>query len=266
MQGSDKIPGALSLRKALLDYLKVERDRRFHFIWVNLGVRLRRPIQKMDLAEQLWLLVSQGLAFTDMQESSHENWMWHLSDLGRKAAESECEFDPHDPEGYLKRLQSKVANLDPSVLMYSREALTAFNSACYLATSVMLGVASEKAFLLLAEAFGGWLPESEGSNLRRKLDNQRASFSDKFDEFRKKAEPRRKEFPEEFAENMSLNIDAVCDLIRVYRNEAGHPTGKRVDRDDAYVNLQMFARYIQKVFGLITFFQTNHTQGQLAEG
>jgi hypothetical protein len=59
---------------------------------------------------------------------------------------------------------------------------------------------------------------------------------------------------------MALTLDSVLDLLRINRNEAGHPTGRKVDRDEAYINLQMFARYLQKLYALRTFFLGSGTQ------
>ena len=55
---------------------------------------------------------------------------------------------------------------------------------------------------------------------------------------------------------MALTLDSVLDLLRIYRNQAGHPTGKHVSRDDAFITLQMFARYLQKLYTLRSFFET----------
>lgn len=54
---------------------------------------------------------------------------------------------------------------------------------------------------------------------------------------------------------MSLTLDSVLDLLRITRNEAGHPTGRVVDRDEAFINLQMFARYLKKLYQLRAFFR-----------
>ena len=53
---------------------------------------------------------------------------------------------------------------------------------------------------------------------------------------------------------MTLNLDAVLDLLRVNPNDAGHPTGRAVDEDEAYVNLAVFARYLVKVMQLRSYF------------
>jgi hypothetical protein len=50
------------------------------------------------------------------------------------------------------------------------------------------------------------------------------------------------------------NLDSVLDVSRIYRNDAGHPTGKRIGRDDAFINLQMVARVLQKLYALKGFF------------
>jgi hypothetical protein len=50
------------------------------------------------------------------------------------------------------------------------------------------------------------------------------------------------------------NLDSVLDVLRIYRNDAGHPTSKRIGRDDAFINLQMVARVLQKLYALKGFF------------
>lgn len=53
---------------------------------------------------------------------------------------------------------------------------------------------------------------------------------------------------------MALTFDAVLDLLRIYRNDSGHPTGKHIDHDTAFINLQMFARYLEKLYQFKAFF------------
>jgi uncharacterized lipoprotein NlpE involved in copper resistance len=40
----------------------------------------------------------------------------------------------------------------------------------------------------------------------------------------------------------------------VYRDQAGHPTGKQIDRGTAFTILQMVPRYLQKMYDLKAFF------------
>jgi hypothetical protein len=89
-------------------------------------------------------LVGDGLVFLDPagQGSGTDNWYWRLSKLGIKAATG-GPWEPRDPEGYLKRLRAHSPAVDAVAVDDVTEALRAFNARCYLATSVMLGVASE---------------------------------------------------------------------------------------------------------------------------
>jgi hypothetical protein len=77
----------------------------------------------------------------------------------------------------------------------------------------------------------------------------------KFSEFRKRIEPKKPDLPNEFSDSMALDLDAVADLLRVSRNDAGHPTGHRIDEASAYINLQLFARYIEKMMKLRRWLQ-----------
>jgi hypothetical protein len=198
--------------------------------------------------EALWGLVADGLVYLDPagQGSGTDNWQWRLSATGIQAI-SGGTWEPRDPEGYLKRLRRHSPKIDPVAIRYLSEALSAFNARCYLATSVMLGVASESVVDGLARAVLDRRGDA-AKRLRRALENPRASQLSRFTEMRKQLEPIRSELPEGLADTVTL--DAVADLLRVTRNEAGHPTGADIDEDTAYTHLQMAARYIQKMTDL----------------
>jgi len=189
----------------------------------------------------MWQLVGEGLVYLDPEGQPMDLWRWKLSESAVAALNSGV-FEPHDPDGYLRALRRAIPDLDAAVIAYLEEALRAFNTRCYLATSVLVGVASEKAMLDTAGAFADWLPEGEGTQFRKVLDNPRGQFSAKL--------------PVELSDSMALHLDAVADLLRVTRNDAGHPTGRAIDRDTAYVNLQMCARYLQRLWALKAFFRS----------
>jgi len=198
--------------------------------------------------EALWGLVGDGLVYLDSagQGSSTDNWQWKLSRIGIQAI-SGGTWEPRDPDGYLNRLRRHSPSIDPVAIRYLSEALSAFNARCYLATSVILGVASERVVDGLARAVLDKRGDS-AKRLRQALENPRASQLSRFTEMRKQLEPIRIELPGGLADTVTL--DAVADLLRVTRNEAGHPTGADIDEDTAYTHLQMAARYIQKMTDL----------------
>ena len=212
-----------------------------------------RAPKRFQIAQTLWKLVGRGLVYIDFSQSAPENWEWCLTEEGVASAKDE-QFNPDDPEMYLARLESDVPGVSDLVLRYASEAVRSYTHECYLASAVMLGVASEAAFLEMAQACVKWLG-SEGDKLQKALDDPRHPYVAKFDEFRKRIEPQKTVLPPELVNGMSLTFDSVLDLLRISRNEAGHPTGKDVSREDQYISLQMFARYLQRLYALRSFFQ-----------
>lgn len=204
--------------------------------------------------EALWGLTADGLVYLDPEgQPSPDNWRWKLSERGMQAA-SGGPWEPRDPEGYLRRLRRRVPDLDPIALRYVQEALGAFNARCYLASAVMLGVASEQVFAGLGHSLVNALGSS-ADKLRQILENPKSSQHARFIEVRKRIEPLRPQLPDDLGDN--LTMDAVADLLRITRNDAGHPTGRNVDEDTAYTHLQMAARYLEKMTILRRHFEEN---------
>lgn len=209
-----------------------------------------------EVMAAIWALIGQGLAFIDISQPAPENWTLVLTAAGAEAVR-DGEINPDNSGEYLARLTDMVPGVSQVVMRYAREALASYTGRCYLASAVMLGVASEAAFLEMSSSFAAWLPEKQGAKLGELVRNPHRNYIAKFAEFRKRIEPIKGELPEELSDGMALTMDAVLDLLRVYRNDAGHPTGKQVQRQDAFINLQMFARYLQKLYALKAFFEAN---------
>lgn len=210
-----------------------------------------------EVWEALWGLVADRLIYLDTERQSTDNWRWKLSADGARVA-GRGAWEPRDPERYLRRLRKRAPDLDPAAMSYVTEALRAFNARCYLATSVMLGVAAEQVFGRLSVAF----VEASGdqaAGLRKQIENPHTTYFKRFEEFRKRLEPQRKELPEGLADN--LTMDAVADLLRITRNAAGHPTGQSVDEDTAYTHLQMAGRFLAKMTELAVYFEARSSVG-----
>lgn len=208
-----------------------------------------------QIMEAVWSLIGQGLAYIDFWQPAPENWTLHLTESGRAAAEDR-EYNPDNVGVYLARLSETAPDASNTVLQYAREAAVSYTARCYLASTVMLGVASEAAFLEMVRSFSNWLSEDERKPFLARLDKPNATFFAKFDDFRRKVEPRKAELPDELAGGLTLTLLAVSDLLGIYRNDAGHPTGKQIDRSLANNNLQVFARYLQKLYDMKNFFDS----------
>jgi hypothetical protein len=212
-------------------------------------------IRQQQIMQVVWQLVSQGLAYIDFSQPSPENWELHVTKAGAEAARDEA-LNPDNFGEYLKELVHRVPAASPTVLQYATEAGNAYVCRCYFASTVMLGVASEAAFLEMARSFSSWLPKKQGDHFRTIVDSPRTNYISKFSEFRKRVEPHKPEIPAHLSDGMTLSMDAVLDLLRINRNDAGHPTGRTIGREDAFISLQMFARYLQKLYAFKAFFES----------
>jgi hypothetical protein len=52
-------------------------------------------------------------------------------------------------------------------------------------------------------------------------------------------------------------LDGIFTLIRATRNESGHPTGRKVDREIVYAHLQVFRAYAKRVVALTDHFSSS---------
>jgi hypothetical protein len=237
---------AMDVRSEVLGYVgEANADTRFSQSYLPAAIMQRCGCTPGQVWEALWGLVGERLIYLDPagQGSSTDNWQWRLSADGALAVKGGS-WEPRDPDGFLRRLRRQVPGLDPIALKYVQEALHAFNARCFLASAVMLGVASERVFLGLAEAVATAVGTPAGG-LRKALDNPRASQHSRFKELRQVLEPRRKEIPNDLAD--VLTLDAVSELLRISRNEAGHPTGRDVDEDTARTHLLIAGGYLERM-------------------
>lgn len=232
-----------------------EGDTRFGEPYFPMETARALDVRLIDVHEAIQGLQGNGLVFLDPAgqggAGSFDNWRWCLSEDGRAAARSDL-WEPRDPQRYLARLRDRAPSLDPAADMYVTEALRSFNARCFLASSVMLGVAAEHVFGRVAEAFVAGAPY-DTEKLDRLLSTQSATYHQRFSEFRKRLEPLRPSLPDGLAD--SITLDAVADLLRVTRNAAGHPSGGGIDEDMAYTHLNMAGTLLAKMVELAEHFE-----------
>jgi hypothetical protein len=246
----------VELRERILQHLVTPgTECRFGDSYLVCQIAVAASCRPHQVFEALWGLVGDGLIYLDKegQGSGTDNWRWKPSQRGIQVATT-GRWEPHDPDGYLRRLRRSEPAIDDRALVYLEEALRAFNAGCFLASSVMLGVASERVINELAAAMVAYFKDS-AEKLRKAIENPRASQNARFEEVRKLLESHRGEVPEGLADNLTL--DAVADLLRITRNQAGHPSGTQVDYDTAYAHLQMAAAYLAKMTRLGGHFKAN---------
>ena len=146
----------------------------------------------------------------------------HLTEQGRRAL-AHLSRDPVNPQGYVHYLRSK-ASLSPIADSYVQEALNTFNTGCFKASAVMIGVASEDLILTVRDALAAKmdvLKQLKPSdlmhwNVKKVLDSIEVILT-----------PKKPMMPKDLAEAFEAYWPAFTQQIRTIRNDSGHP--KSVD-------------------------------------
>src|SRR5262245_21570616 len=102
--------------------------------------------------EVFWDLFRQGIITLGLNDNNREFPFFRLSRLGQRLIANQDTYFFHDVTAYTKWLTQEIPHIDSVTLLYVQEALQAFRAGCILSSTVMLGVATEHTFLLLAEA------------------------------------------------------------------------------------------------------------------
>jgi hypothetical protein len=203
----------------------------------------------------LWGLVGRGVVMIDFSAQHPAEWVIVRTDQALPN-EPTGRPDPEVPESFIEWLASEVRGLSTTVNHYAQEALEAYRTRCYLASAICLAMASEAAFLEVARAFGEALPDGQRQIFLQVVDSTRSNSPAKIAEFRKRIEHFRDRLPTSINDGLTMALDSLVDLVQSGRNEEGTPIASQLARDDAFVNLQLFARYLKKLYALKTYFET----------
>jgi hypothetical protein len=194
--------------------------------------------------EVFWDLFRQG-AITLGRDASQPGWPgYRLSRLGRQIAQH-TPFRFHDTEAYIEMVKTYIPDVSPDAVAYLEEAVAAFYADCLFASCVMLGVAAEAEFLRLVDAavsgkFGTtFAPVSKPLFIRQKITK-----------FLNVLKPLVPSLPKEATEDLDTNFLMIQSVLRIARNEAGHPIAGVPQREQAYVNLQLFVPFARQLLRL----------------
>ncbi len=61
--------------------------------------------------------------------------------------------------------------------------------------------------------------------------------------------------PSAVKEDLDTNFMGITSVIRNFRNDSGHPTGRIIGREQCYALLQLFVPYCKKMYELIDVFE-----------
>lgn len=200
------------------------------------------------IRDVFWDLFRQG-AITLGWNDSNPTWpFFRLSHFGERTLAAQSPFRFHDTASFISLVRSNVPDLAAETVPYLQEAIAAFYAGCHLASCVMLGVAAEAEFLRLVDVAVNNVthgPKFSGAA-------KEAFIGRKIKRFHQSLEtvlptlPPSKEF-----ENLGTNLSLIHSVLRVARNDAGHPSSAPVpDREQIYVLLQMFVPFVRQLMHL----------------
>jgi hypothetical protein len=190
----------------------------------------------------------------------------------------------HDVSSYEATITKEVPTIDPVTLLYLKEAMQAFRSGCPLSATALLGVAAEHTLLLLLETIEANLAHAttyrtvrKESRLLPKINKFRSILDKSLSKDRRGLSPfampgeqkgtvplsadgsrigsrHVADLPPDVLEDLDTNFAGIQAIIRNFKNDAGHPTGKIVAREQAYVLLNAVIPYLKKMHQLIDHF------------
>lgn len=216
-----------------------------------------RPILNLYAREVFWQLVCEGIVTPGLNSSNLNLPFFRVTGHGRKVL-AEADFQPYDPSGYMTAVERRIADPDNTVMAYLAEAVLSFRRGSVVAAMTMLGIAAERVFDLVCESLLNALNDPGEKATFEKLMN-RFPMKPKLDWVHNKLQDVQRSPGTAIPENSAMMATVIYDLLRMQRNELGHPRDAppRVDRDEAVVNLQIFPRYYDAAERVRQFLASN---------
>lgn len=204
------------------------------------------PNDSSTILEVFWDLFRQGV-ITLGTDARNPGWPWfRLSRFG-ETIKSQSQLRFHDTSSYIKMIKTYDPDISPAGALYLEEAVASFYAECLLSACVMLGVAAEAEFLRVVDVVTS--SKTLGSMFASVT---KATFiRGKIQKFQAAIAPHRKALPNELTEDLDTNLSMIQSVLRLARNDAGHPSGKPAPtREQVYVNMQLFGPFCRQLASL----------------
>jgi len=202
-----------------------------------------------EVREVVWAMAFQGIIVPGIDSSSLQAGLpfFKITEWGKRCLEI-GEYLPFDAGQYMQRLKKEVPKIDSVVELYLVESLKCFRYGTFVASAVMVGVAAEQMMLVLRKAVHDSLDSAEKK--KRFDDDAQGQIKRVYDAVWKKLDPVREQMPDNLRESLQVELDGIFGLIRKTRNEAGHPTGRSMEREEAEALLLLFPTHAKTVFSV----------------
>jgi hypothetical protein len=195
-----------------------------------------------------WDLFRQGFITLGLNDSN-DNWpFFRLSHVGGQTLATQSPFRFHDTNSFLNILAREVPDISPEAKVYLNEAVAAYFADCLLACCVMVRVAAEAEFLRLVDVAAN----SSTFGVLFATVVQPIFIRQKITKFQECLKPLldARRLPREAVEDLETNFNMIQSVLRIARNEAGHPAATQLQREQVYVYLQLFVPFARQVMRL----------------
>lgn len=156
-----------------------------------------------------------------------------------------------------ERLAERCPGCDEQIIKFMVEAVTCYKANALLATTFLLGAASELAITKLIELYGAAIARPENRDgFQKRIKNLK--ISKMWDEFCQSYKScKTKPTDQAIAQDIDTYLGNTFQFCRVTRNAVGHPHVP-LDLDPGVVlaNLGYFATYMERVHQLSEFYKT----------
>ncbi|MGE3293175.1 MAG: hypothetical protein AB7I59_18265 [Geminicoccaceae bacterium] len=206
----------------------------------------RNPQDDELVRDVFWDLFRQG-AITLGLDNVNPNWpFFRLSYFGARTIGSQSPWRFHDTSSYLAVVRREAPDISDQAAVYLDEAVQAFYAQCLLASSVMLGVAAEAEFLRLLDVAA--TRPTVGSRFASAMNEK--FVRQKIAKFLPALTAIASRLDRQATEDLETNFAPIQSVLRIARNEAGHPRSTAPHRENVYVNLQLFIPFARQLMRL----------------
>jgi hypothetical protein len=201
--------------------------------------------------EVFWTLFREGVITLGLNDSNRDFPHCRVTSFGNRIAANPEVYFFHDVSSYVNLVRTEVSSIDDTTILYLQEAMQCFRTGCILAATVMLGVATEHTFLVLLETIE---QNPANSAIFTNVAKERTILQ-KVNKFKNLLDQESRKLPPEIREDLDTHFAGILSIIRTFRNQSGHPTGKIVAREQAYVLLSLFIPYCKKMHQLMSHYR-----------
>ena len=172
----------------------------------------------------------------------------------------EREILPYDIDDYLYSL-NKIENLDEWAKFYIQQSLMCFNTNCFDASLIMVGLANEVLVEVLIKAYSGYLGKANSSKKSLFDSNIEAerTVSGKYRVYREHLKDSSMKIDQDL-KKLNIHLDVLANetylsYLRLTRNELAHPASLKTDRITSLMIFISLVKYCEKQYKFINYYR-----------